>query len=201
MRTVAALYIDPRGPYPRMEGVDCWDEARDATAYMGPHPVITHAPCGPWGHLRALCRYQRRDLAPLAIRQVRRWGGVFEHPQGSLLWREQDLALPRPGVPPDRYGGVTISVEQVAWGHACRKPTWLYLVGIDLEFALAGVRTGGLPTHGIASRARRGGLLAPSAEVRRRTPPAFAEWLVALARSVESEQEREVVAAEVEAAP
>jgi hypothetical protein len=30
MRTVAALYIDPRGPYPIMPGVDCWDEARDS---------------------------------------------------------------------------------------------------------------------------------------------------------------------------
>lgn len=173
MRTVAALYIDPRGPYPGMEGVDCWDEARDATTYGGSHPIIAHPPCGPWGQLRALCRYQRRDLAPRAVAQVRRWGGVLEHPRGSLLWKEHDLALLLPGVAPDRHGGFTISVEQVAWGHACRKPTWLYLVGVDLEFALAGVG------HEPFSESGRGASANSS-------------------RWSESEQERELVAAEVE---
>lgn len=176
---VAALYVDPRGPYPRMTGVDAWDAARDARGYAGPGPVVAHPPCGPWGHLRALCRLQDPDAAPAAVAQVRRWGGVLEHPVGSRLWGT--LGLPRPGEPPDAWGGATIRVEQVAWGHACRKPTLLYMVGLDPDEARASARTGGTPTHAIASRARRGGLLAPSAAARRRTPPAFAEWLVGLA--------------------
>lgn len=45
---VAALYIDPRGVYPQLTGVDCWGPDRDARTYDGPHPVVSHPPCGPW---------------------------------------------------------------------------------------------------------------------------------------------------------
>lgn len=37
---IAALFIDPRGPYMDLEGVDPWPESRDARSYQGPHPVI-----------------------------------------------------------------------------------------------------------------------------------------------------------------
>lgn len=74
--TVAALYIDPRGPYPRLNQpsadplawgyVHCYDATRDARLYAGPHPVVAHPPCKHWGRLRhlahiecpaSLCRY------------------------------------------------------------------------------------------------------------------------------------------------
>jgi hypothetical protein len=185
--TVAALYIDPRGPYPRMDGVDCWDEQRDARAYEGPHPVVAHPPCGPWGRLRHMSHGGAKDCAPLAVEQVRKFGGVLEHPAGSLLWPE--CGLPLPGELPDAHGGVTIEVEQVRWGHVARKKTWLYLVGVRDAGRNPPPRN---PTHWIAGarrRTKRGGGVCPpgikfcSAEQRRRTPPAFAEWLVALART------------------
>lgn len=184
MRTVAALYVDPRGPYPRMPGVECWDEARDARLYAGPHPVVAHPPCGPWGALAMHCKRQPRDLAPLAVEQVRRWGGVLEHPRGSRLWPH--CALPFPGELPDPWRGLTIEVNQVDWGHACAKPTYLYVVGGGLTAYPRRAR--GVPTHGIwygsYERAGRAGphLLGASKEIRRRTPPAFAEFLVELAR-------------------
>lgn len=121
-------------------------------------------PCGPWGSLRKYCR-QDETLAPIALEQVRRFGGVLEHPVGSLLFKKYDL--PRPGELPDAFGGVTIRVNQVAWGHACVKPTWLYVVRCDMVRALDGLRTGGTPT-------------------RRRTPPDFAAWLVAIARTAKT---------------
>jgi len=166
-----------------MPGVECWDEQRDARNYAGPHPVVAHPPCGPWGSLAKRCR-QDASLAPLAVEQVRRWGGALEHPKASALWHA--CGLPRPGELPDPYGGVTIEVNQVDWGHACAKPTWVYLVGYRPERYPR--RATGVPTHaiwhGAMERARLGRpqLKAASQEIRRRTPPAFAEFLVELAR-------------------
>jgi hypothetical protein len=181
---VAALYIDPRGPYPKLLGPErCWDEKRDARTYDGPWPVVAHPPCGPWGRLKHLSR-QPRELGPIAVDQVRRFGGVLEHPAGSALWRH--CGLPLPGEPPDSWGGHTIKVNQVEWGHACVKPTWVYQVGLRLSPAEPPF-PGRKPTHGIwygdFERAGRAGprLRGASKEIRRRTPPAFAEWLINLA--------------------
>lgn len=186
--TVAALYIDPRGPYPRIEGVDCWDEQRDARKYEGPHPVVAHPPCGSYSALRHLRKdHADKDCALRAVDQVRSFGGVLEHPANSKLF--DVCGLPKPGELPDAFGGRTIEVEQVRWGHVARKRTWLYLVGIrDAGFDPPPAE----PTHWVSGwryrRDKRGGV-APlhikqcSAQQRRRTPIAFAEWLVKLARS------------------
>lgn len=197
---IAALYVDPRGPYPALLGASaCWDETRDARRYEGPHAIIAHPDCGPWGKLRHLYRGHGHDCAPRAVEQVRRWGGVLEHPAGSRLWTH--ASLPRPGAPRDAWGGWTEEVCQVDWGHVARKRTWLYCVGVDR--ALASFRPPpGTPTHWVSGRvegrisierAREKGYyggFAPrgtkicSAELRRRTPIGFAHWLRALADSV-----------------
>jgi len=198
LRTVAALYIDPRGPYPGMAGVECWDETRDARLYAGPHAVVAHPPCGPWGNLRHMRvpnrkrRTQDVECGPVAVEQVRRWGGVLEQPAQSKLFYE--FGLPLPGELPDAWGGYSIEVCQVSWGHVARKRTWLYLVRIPSSVAVRELRTGGTPTHWVSggrlhTRKGSGGIVPPgikvcSAQQRRRTPPAFAEWLVSLARQV-----------------
>lgn len=177
---VVALYADPGGPYPDLV-VDWYDEARDARTYAGPVPVVAHPPCGPWGRLRFLCKRQDASLAPLAVEQVGRWGGVLEHPQDSALWPA--CGMPKPGKPADVHGGRTWLVEQVAWGHACRKPTWLYVVGVDAALVERGIRTGGTPTHRITSGPRGPQLPSATKKVARRTPLAFAAWLLELAAS------------------
>ena len=176
MSLVAALYIDPRGPYPKLLGPElCWDETRDARTYAGPWPVVAHPPCGPWGCMASMCE-QDASLGLLALEQVRRYGGIVEQPRNSRLFA---------GLP-------IVEVNQLAWGHACSKRTWLYAVGCAID----GIKTGGTPTHQL--RARHNGsaatepYLMASKEMRRRTPLAFAEWLVLLARhSVPPEAEKE----------
>lgn len=238
MTTVAALYVDPRGPYPALLGPElCWDVERDARRYDGPHPVVVHPPCGPWSRQRHNYRGSEHDCAPRAVGQVRRWGGVLEHPAGSLLfgpeppcvpspcsvetaegeaqhcvhWWDCDdesgddvhccrcglgAPLPLPGEGVDRYGGVTLEVQQVEWGHVARKRTWLYVVGVPqgVVSAILGAPPypGRAPTHWVSGwrLAKRGGpppgVKICSAEQRRRTPREFAEALITIARAASS---------------
>lgn len=177
---IAALYIDPAGPYPRMLDVDAWDEARDAKLYAGPHAVVAHPPCGPWGRLRFMCKLQDPACAPRAVDQVRAYGGVLEHPAQSMLWRH--CRMPWPGELPDGWGGRTYDVRQVAWGHCCEKPTWLYVVGVAPDRVVCGIRGGGVATHRVTS-GPRGPRLPTATKLKRRcTPQPFADWLVSLAR-------------------
>ena len=182
----AALYVMPDSVYyDLLPESHCWDEARDAKLYDGPHPVVAHPPCGPWGRLRHRCTKQDPTCGPRAVEQVRELGGVLEHPAHSKLW--QHCGLPKPnefgvGFAPD-YLSFTVEVNQVAWGHACRKTTWLYCVGIPYSVVASGLRRGGAPTHCVTKDAKRNSSKLPrcSARVASATPRAFAEWLVSLA--------------------
>jgi hypothetical protein len=183
---VAALYVDPRGPYPKL--VEHWyDEARDARTYEGPWPVVLHPPCAPWTTLRSLCdRDDEKALGEHAVAMVRQWGGVLEQPAGSKLWARFGLAEPERAR--DAYG-FSVQVDQVAWGHPARKRTWLYFVGVDAFEVRRIIRTGGKVTHWCSGgHVGRGkvppGIKVCSAQQRRRTPVAFARWLIGLARQV-----------------
>lgn len=189
--TVAALYIDPRGPYPALLGPElCWDAERDACLYEGPWPIVAHPPCGPWGRLRHLCRNQVAELGPFAVDQVRRFRGVLEHPMHSKLF--DACGMPKPGEPADRFGGRTILVSQCDFGHVARKWTWVYLVG---DIAIGPLPPSREPTHWISGgRGRTGvkhkttpvppGMKVASAKQRQITPVAFARWLIGLAEQV-----------------
>ncbi len=200
-RTIAALYVDTgRGPYPALPGVDCWGFAhrdgtqvdlfaqsdRDARTYEGPHPIIAHPPCGPWG--RFWWNYKGgegdKSCGPRAIEQARAWGGVVEHPSESGLWKE--LELPRPGEPVDQHGGWTLEVDQCDWGHPARKRTWLYIVG--LKTSLPPLPSKQAPTHVMVRLLRNGNDLPEVPKrIRHLTPPYFARWLVGLVRGCVSE--------------
>lgn len=185
---VAALYVDPRGPYPQLVR-DWYDEARDARRYAGPLPVVAHPPCGPWGKLRHLSKNDDPDLAVRAVTQVRLCGGVLEHPAGSMLF--DAAGLPRPGGGDDAWGGYSLEVCQVDWGHPARKRTWLYIVGTSWHPPMPPARE---PTHWVSGGRNperkdgaRGGGIVPkgikvcSAKQRRTTPTAFATWLIEIA--------------------
>lgn len=180
---IAALYVDPKGPYVNRSDVDAWDEQRNAKLYNGRAPVVAHPPCGPWGRLKFLCKHQDPSCGPRAVEQVRACGGVLEHPQHSSLWKH--CALPRPCDPSDAFGGRSYEVRQVAWGHKCEKPTWLYVVRVPHDFVLKGIRTGGEATHRVTNGSRgKTQLPRCTALEARLSPPTFADWLITLAQNV-----------------
>lgn len=123
-------------------------------------------------------------MAIRAVEIVRCWGGVLEHPKASRLWNL--LCLPAPGAGPDRWGGFTLEVEQLWWGHSCKKSTWLYVCGCAPADVPAMPLTFAAPTKVVTSSAFRkwepGWLPHCTKEERESTPPAFAQWLVDLAK-------------------
>ena len=210
MGQIAALYVQTGGSYYNLPGVDPWDEARDARQYPGPWPVVAHPPCQRWGKMwagsplvikRTGVRQKLGDdggCFEAALRDVRRWGGVIEHPWGSRAWTHFGLTVPpRAGgwVKADDQGGWTCCVEQGRYGHYAPKPTMLYAVGCDLPELEWGVRkvldTDFPPEvvakHGIAY-CRRGGLMSfkgggRDSPLRIGTPVPFRDILIAMARS------------------
>jgi hypothetical protein len=169
-----------------MPGVDCYNEARNAEMFPGGMPVVAHPPCGPWGRLKHFAKHDDPRSGIHAVTIVRECGGVLEHPADSSLWRA--MGLPPPWVPVvDTYGGYTVAMNQCDWGHATRKATWLYLVGVPVE-ALETPEPRE-PTHSICNgrgQVLKSGVarLRATAAQARQTPEAFAAYLVKLARSV-----------------
>lgn len=94
---IAALFVDARGPYVGLPGVDPWPLRRDARLYAGPWPVVAHPPCARWCRLAKHVEHselRRRAARPLlpgfdhgrsvgadggtfgsALASVRAWGG------------------------------------------------------------------------------------------------------------------------------
>lgn len=177
---VSVLFARPDSCYKTFPNVDVWDQTRDARNWTGGNPVVAHPPCRAWSRLRHFARPLpgERALATLAIRQVRKYGGVLEHPVGSSLWVR--AKLPAPGCF-DSYGGWTLPVSQHWWGHRAEKKTLLYICGVspfdipDVPLVL------GEPTHVCETRKRENRRPSISKSEREHTPIEFASWLVHLA--------------------
>jgi hypothetical protein len=200
---IAALFIDKEGTYSHVDGVELWDEQRDARLYRGPHRVIAHPPCQRWGkfwHGSTAKPHQFRlgedaGCFASALTSVRNYGGVLEHPAESKAWGFFGLALPpKKGgwVRADLFGGATCHVEQGYYGHISRKPTWLYAVGVYLPELIWGrgeqrIHPVALERHGY-EKARRIGVMAmvggkDKTRIRNATPDAFRDVLLAMCRT------------------
>lgn len=182
------------GAYYGLEGVDPWDEERDARTYAGPWPVVAHPPCSRWCRLAGLveARWGHRrgedgGCFAAALSAVRRWGGVLEHPAYSDAWAAYDLPTPPRGGGWVRglCGGWSCHVEQGRYGHAAKKATWLYCYGVtppSLRWGAA--HEAGALVSWCGNRVRSGEIrprLGKQAAIA--TPPEFREALLAIARS------------------
>lgn len=194
--TVAALFIDPRGHYPGMPDVECWDEAKDARGYEGPHPVVAHPPCQLWVNMAAVNwkRYGRQPpawypegsdggLFRTALRCVAKFGGVLEHPADTHAWSSHGIRKPH-GVGWEQDGNAiagdvwVCEVWQSAYGHLARKRTWLLYCGKRPPFELRWERNPG--THQVGWFDRIKPTLSKAEAIR--TPQSFADELVRLAK-------------------
>ncbi len=203
---IAALYVETGGCYFGLPHVDPWDEARDARKYTGPWPVVAHPPCQRWGRywsggpsakVRRLLGDDGGCFAA-ALRDVRKFGGVIEHPEASHAWRAFGLNTPpKEGrwVSAGLFDpGWTCCVEQGAYGHRARKATWLYAVGADLPELRWGKAPGTFlrlePGYRSTAdgRAKRASMDTPMARISRyeriATPPEFRDLLISIAMSV-----------------
>jgi hypothetical protein len=196
---VAALFVRRGGVYWNLPDIDPWDVKRDARLYDGPYPVVAHPPCQRW------CRFAKGiekthgykvgaddGCFVAALEAVRAYGGVLEHPAGSLAW--DWFGLPKPASTGGWThsfldGGYSCYVEQGRYGHPMRKATWLYAFGVP---ELPALRWGYQPDSVLGEfkwghradkpprdrdRPRVDGLHSI-------TPLAFRDELIAIARSV-----------------
>lgn len=193
------------GVYFDLEGVDPWDETRDARAYPGPYPVVAHPPCQRWGRYwgggpsvkvpKKLGDYGGCFAA--ALEAVRRWGGVLEHPEASHAWHHFGLNPPPcygGWISADFQGGWTCCVEQGHYGHRARKATWLYARGPGhlLPTLTWGKSQGERLDEGFHSREERQRARSAGIAPRKRlttieclaTPIPFRDLLLSIARGV-----------------
>ncbi len=206
---IAALYIKIDGVYSNLPDVVAYSENEDARMYGGPYPVVAHPPCQRWGKMwkgqpgnikRGKTERKGDDggCFKSALFDVRRFGGVLEHPEHSHAWQHFGLNKPpRHGgwIKADDYGW-TCRIEQGQYGHFCPKPTWLYAVGVsplpELHWGVNPVMDEDFPPdvvekHGI-DYCRRAGLMAfkgggKNSAPRISTPPEFRDLLIEMARS------------------
>jgi hypothetical protein len=180
----AILFARTDSIYKQLPGCDVYDAERDALSFPGGMPVVAHPPCRAWGRLRGLAkpRQGEKELAIWAVQQVRTWGGVLEHPESSSLWAEMSLPL---GVSRDEHGGWTLKIDQCWFGHRARKRTWLYICGISPSEIPAYPISLNAVQYKIGALARQKSKQKKEVtkSEREHTPPALAEWLVALAKS------------------
>jgi len=201
---IAALFVAEDGPYAGAEGIDAWGATRDARTYAGALPVVAHPPCERWGRMaRGSPSSQRFEIGDdggcfaHALATLRRVGGVLEHPQGSHAFRRFDLPIPKGKgwTPADVYGGRSTYIDQGAYGHPAKKPTWLYAI-LPTFPAMRWERVWGRPYiggDGYHGKAERDRAKASQAGLRRkpqiprdwnwRTPDALKAQLVAMAES------------------
>jgi len=195
MTNVAALYVDPRGPYPRLLGAGdvlgrgarcadvCGAVARRRASAVSQLGVAEASGDGRRFGLRSAggragARLRRSTRVSRALRSLVALRSPASGRASGCLRRTNDRSLP---------GGLGTRRP--------RKRTWLYLVEVaelgpkptprEPTHWCSGFRSS---THASPKRYRTNGCAVPpgikvcSAQQRRRTPVAFAEWLIALAR-------------------
>jgi len=196
---ISALYVETDGCYFGLPGVDPWDARRDARLYAGPWSVVAHPPCERWGAMASVnfARWGGEHNRPgndggcfkAALKAVKRFGGVLEHPAKTRAWAAHDLAKPQGIGWQKTVDGWVCEVWQSAYGHRANKATWLLYVGRALPAGLLWGRPVG--SHQVGFHDQRGKSANKptlSRQEARATPPEFRDALICLARTAQSKE-------------
>ena len=153
---VTILCVDKNSNYKKVEGINYYDEDRDAFNYVGDGPVIAHPPCAQWSKLRRFATFNsdHLHLAEFCVSKVYENGGILEHPEGSLLFKKY-------GIPRSQIR----SVDQSWFGFPARKVTWLWCNGVSLD---------SFPIFGFVEK----GVQDIHTSMRSRMPLSMCNWLV-----------------------
>lgn len=164
-RSIAILCAHPKSHYFEIEGLEVYDQKRDARNFVGNAPVICHPPCAQWSRLRKFAKVdlEQKALANFCLGWFASNGGIFEHPAGSSVFRE--LEFPKESK--------MYSVDQSWWGFPARKRTYLVFhrcspIAYPLNFDLI--------THTVTNP--KGGMKELSKNRVALTPLSFDQWLV-----------------------
>lgn len=186
---IAALYVQTGGCYFGLPDVDPWDEARDARKYAGPWPVVAHPPCDRWHQMSAVNAKrwgfkinEDGGCFAAALRAVRLWGGVLEHPAETRAFRFHSIPEPARGGWQGTVCGLwTTEVDQAAYGHKARKRTWLIYGGSSPPRLNWAVTKGSHQIgHNKALKTNKPRLVGPECAA---TPPEFRDLLLGMART------------------
>lgn len=183
---ITALFVRKDSIYKQL-GIDCYDIARDSYNFKGNNVIIAHPPCRLWGRLRKLSTAPscERITAYFAIECIRKNGGILEHPESSILFKS---ILPKPGSI-DSFGGFTIKVNLHDFGFKAKKPTYLYVCGIEKRNLPSTPLNFNAITHCISSSQpssrRKSNLLELNKMHFDKTPLLMAEWLIKVAKMIE----------------
>jgi hypothetical protein len=166
-------------------GCDVYDIDRDARNFPGGKAGVYHPPCRGWGQLEhfAKPRPDEKELAVWSVAQIRKYGGVLEHPRGSKLWKHLDLPT---GNKTDEYGGYSLSVNQSWWDHRAEKKTLLYIVGCERsELPQMPLKFDAIEYVVAPSKNNHGkGIKSITKKEREQTPVEFAKWLIEIVQKI-----------------
>lgn len=172
---VPVYYVSRKSNYKKDSRFDCYDVGRDAFQVIPSVPFIAHPPCRLFSRLRKFSNapVTEKRLAFKAMRDVRKFGGVVEHPLSSTLWKSFNVGKPSA---PDRFGGYLISVNLSWFGFPAEKKTGLYIVGIPYSDLPSLPLKFDAITHVISS-SRKSAKKELKGDARSATPKALCDWL------------------------
>jgi len=172
VRQVAVLFARVDSVYKKLPGCDVFDIDRDARTWQGGVPAVAHPPCRAWGRLKTFAkpRADEKALGLFAFEQVRKFGGVLEHPAYSELFKACGCATPGKK---DEFGGYILPIMQSWFGHRAPKSTWIYVMGCS---------AGNLPVMPMHLGMAAGRVENMGRREREATPEPLARWLCEVAR-------------------